>query len=97
MSSRAGGSAFIVIAMTKPTETLAACVETVFRRCPSLAGFAVCEGAIQLADMTLYPAQDDEVQQEMREYIVQELMELVDQEPEAAILLSGRTFPRVAH
>ena len=83
--------------MKNPSQTLAACVETVFRRCPSLAGFAVCEGAIQLADMTLYPAQDDEVQEELREYITEQLMELVDQEPETAVLLSGRTFPRVAH
>jgi predicted butyrate kinase (DUF1464 family) len=83
--------------MKKPNETLAACVETMFRRCPTLAGFAVCEGAIQLADMTCHPAQDDEMQQEMREYIVRELVELVDQEPEAAVLLSGRTFPRVTH
>ena len=76
---------------------LAACVATVFRRCPTLAGFAVCEGAIALADMTCHPAGDDEALAEMREYITGELLELVDELPEAALLMSGRTFPRTTH
>jgi len=76
---------------------LAACVDTLFRRCPMLAGFAVCEGAVALFDMTCHPAQDDQVQAEMREYITTELTELVDQEPETALLMRGRTFPRTKH
>lgn len=76
---------------------LAACVETMFRRLPTLAGFAVSEGAIALADMTCHPAPDAESLAEMREYITGELLELVDQEPQAALLMVGRTFPRITH
>jgi hypothetical protein len=76
---------------------LSACVQTVFRRCPMLAGFAVCEGAIQLADMTCHPAQSAEVLEDMREYITNVLIELADDEPETAFLMSGRTFPRTTH
>ena len=76
---------------------LAVCVETVFRRLPMLAGFAVCHGAIVLADITCHPAPGDEALSEMREYITGELMDLVDEHPETALLMSGRTFPRVMH
>ena len=76
---------------------LAVCVESLFRRLPMLAGFAVCEGAVALIDMTCHPAQDDEALEEMREYITAQLAELVDELPETALLMSGRTFPRVTH
>jgi hypothetical protein len=76
---------------------LEAFVETMFRRLPALAGFAVCEGAIALADMTCHPAPDEQSLAEMREYITSELLELVDQEPQAALLMCGRTFPRTTH
>jgi hypothetical protein len=81
--------------MRKACETdLETCVQGVFRRCPSLAGFAVRAGAIELADMTCHPPLDGESIGEMRDYITRELLELVDEQPETALLMSGRTFAR---
>ena len=113
MSSPGDPRAFIVQAMKTTGETmtarlqgavdprseaaLAVCVRTLFLRCPTLAGFAVSEGAIALADMTCHPAPDEQSLAEMREYITGELLELVDEVPQTAFLMCGRTFPRTAH
>jgi hypothetical protein len=76
---------------------LAECVQTLFRRCPFLSGFAVRVGAIELDDMTCHPVPNDEVLEGMRGAIVEALLELVDERPETALLMSGRTFARTSH
>lgn len=90
---------------------LAARVDMLFRRCPALCGFSVQEGSkitrerawdhlegdLFVADLACHPALDADRSAELCEVISHTLMELVDERPEMAELLPGRTFARSLH
>lgn len=90
---------------------LAASIETLFRRLPSLYGFSVQESSqvtreravdrlnadLYLADLACNPALDEEHCAELCEVVSHTLLELVDERPEIAELLPGRTFARTLH
>jgi hypothetical protein len=92
-------------------EALAARIETLFRRCPTLCGFSVqpaaslpreravdhIEGDLFLADVECHPALDADRSAELSEAISHALLELVDESPEMMQLMSGRTFARILH
>jgi len=71
-------------------------VEELFRRCPVLCGFAV-DGELFVSELACYPALDGEQTETLRAEIALELSALLDEEPEAAELLPGRTFARTVH
>lgn len=90
---------------------LAARVELLFLRCPALYGFSVqqassvtrerialcLEGDLYLADVALHQVLDGERAATLLDEISQELLELVEERPEATALLCGRTFARTLH
>lgn len=90
---------------------LAARVDALFRRCPALCGFSVQEGAsltqeraanhldgdLFVADLACHPALDRDQSAELCDAISHALLELVDEQPDAAELLPGRTFARTMH
>ena len=90
---------------------LAARMEMLFRRCPALHGFSVQQGSsvsrervaqdlqagLFLADVVWHQPLNGEQAATLVEEISQELLELVDEQPEAAELLRGRTFARMFH
>lgn len=90
---------------------LAARVQMLFQRCPALYGFSVqqassvtrerialcLEGDLFLADVALHQPLDREQAATLVEEISEELLELVDERPEATALLRGRTFARTLH
>lgn len=90
---------------------LAARIDTLFRRCPTLCGFSVqdashvtreraanhVEGDLFVADLACHPAVDGEQFAIISEEVSHVLLELVNEEPEAAQLLLGRTFARTLH
>ena len=83
-------------------EFLEAATATIFRRCPTLCGFAV-RGSADLSDglfiteVSIYPQRDLEPPAEIRYEIVAALTTLIDECPEASELLRERTFARVLH
>ncbi len=74
---------------------LAARVDALFRRCPTLCGFSMQED--DLLDLTCHPLPDRERAELILGEISQMLVELADEQPEAAELLRGRTFARTVH
>jgi hypothetical protein len=88
---------------------LAARMEMLFRRCPELHGFSVQQGSsvdservaqdlqagLLLADVVWHQPLNDAQAATLVGEISQELLELVDERPEATALLRGRTFARV--
>lgn len=75
---------------------LSARLESLFRQCPSLCGFAVrADGAV--SELTCHPAAYGELAQNIGETIAGVLTELADERPEAAPRLLGRTFARTMH
>ena len=90
---------------------LAARLETLFRRCPALHGFSVqpatsvtrervvvdLQEDLCLADVVWHQALNGEQAVTLIGEISQALFELVDERPEAAALLRGRTFASVLH
>jgi hypothetical protein len=83
--------------MSKPESEVAATVDALFRRLPSLVGFSIRE---QECDMVLadvetdpWPARSPELFGE----IAVALLDLMDEEPAARELLLGRTFARILH
>ena len=66
-----------------------------FERCPQLHGFAVRTDRPLPWHLACDPAQDAE--QAALGEIAQTLIELIDERPEAAALLRGRTFARTMH
>ncbi len=78
---------------------LAAQLESLFARCPALSGFAVrVEGdEWLLADVGISPQLSAEHCDEIFERIAAVLAELLEERPEAAELLRGRTFARTLH
>ena len=88
---------------------LASRMEMLFRRCPELHGFSVQQGPsvgrervaqdlqpdLFLADVVWHQPLNGDQAATLVEEISQELLELVDERPEATALLRGRTFARV--
>ena len=73
-----------------------ATVKDIFAACPELSGFSVgqLDGELCLAEVETAPyAASEEILREVAEA----LMALIDDEPEAADLLRGRTFARTLH
>jgi hypothetical protein len=95
--------------MSKPETELAAAVDALFQRLPSLVGFSVQEARTLSADRAAgtlerelvladvetdpWPARSKELFGE----IAVALLDLMDQEPAARELLLGRTFARTLH
>jgi hypothetical protein len=77
--------------------TIEAAVNDIFAAWPELYGFSVgeLEGALSLDDVAVDPwgARIEELPGE----IAAALLELIDEQPEAAELLRGRTFARALH
>ena len=78
-------------------EDLSARLAVLFRRCPALYGFTVQDAAPMPAHLTCYPAPDAEQAETLLGEVAQMLLELVDERPEGAELLHGRTFARTVH
>jgi hypothetical protein len=90
---------------------LEAAASTIFRRCPTLCGFAVRDSAyfaggrsapqhvsgLFVTEISIYPQRDLEVPVEIRSEIVSTLSALIDDCPEAGALLRERTFARAFH
>lgn len=90
---------------------LAARLEALFQRCPALHGFSVqpvasvnrervvvdLQDDLCLADVVWHQALNGEQAVTLVREISQELYDLVDERPEAAALLRGRTFASVLH
>ena len=70
-------------------------LEDLFQRCPELHGFAVRPDRPLPWHLTCHPAHHGE--QAALDEIAQTLLELIDERPEAAELLRGRTFARTVH
>lgn len=75
---------------------LAASVAALFRRCPPLCGFTV-DGELCVEQLACHPALDKRRAAIIAEEIVRAFSELVDEEPETAELIRGRTFARAIH
>ena len=75
---------------------LEASVAALFQRCPPLCGFSL-DGELCVAQLACHPALDNQRAAVIAEEIVRALSELVDQEPQAAELIRGRTFARALH
>jgi hypothetical protein len=73
-------------------------LNALFRRCPELHGFAVRLDRPIPCELTCYPPpQHGEQAEAALAEIAQMLSELLDERPEAASLLRGRTFARTLH
>ena len=81
--------------MDRIERDVAARMALLFRRWPGLGGFAVRDGYV--SDIACYPEQTEEEAADLREDIATELVQLLDERPEAAELVCGRTFTRVLH
>ncbi|TAK81791.1 MAG: hypothetical protein EPO20_23910 [Betaproteobacteria bacterium] len=75
---------------------LEASVAAVFRRYPPLCGFSLSR-ELDVEELACHPALDRRRARVIAEDIVRALSELVDEEPEAAELIRGRTFARALH
>lgn len=80
----------------KETE-LQAVVATLFQRFPELVGFSVREETedLCLAGVETFPSVPEPAF--LMDEIAAPLLELLDEDPEARELLSGRTFARTVH
>jgi len=75
---------------------LAARIQGLFRRCPALCGFSL-DGELFLAELACHPPLDGERAAMVADEIAHALSELMDEAPEAAELIRGRTFARTLH
>jgi hypothetical protein len=71
-------------------------METLFQRYPALCGFSVQED-LSFSHVACHPAVFGEEAKMLREEISAALHELVEEQPEAAELLRGRTLARSFH
>ena len=90
---------------------LEATVDALFRRCPTLCGFSVCEAAdlprtrstaqhgkeLFVTEISVFPMRDLYPPAELSLEIVSTLAELLDECPEAGVLMCDRTFARMVH
>lgn len=86
-------------------------IGALFRRCPTLCGFAVRDAAspswdgtarrnaseLFLSEVSVYPLDGLMAPQELCNEIVASLVELIEERPEARELLRERAFARVFH
>jgi hypothetical protein len=71
-------------------------VSTLFQRYPSLCGFLVKED-LSFSNVACHPALASDEAEILREEISAALYELLEERPEAAELLRGRTLARIFH
>ena len=71
-------------------------VEGLFRRHPALCGFAVRED-LSFSNVSCHPALHGMEATELLDEISEALCELLEERPEAAEVLRGRTLARVFH
>jgi hypothetical protein len=71
-------------------------METLFERYPALCGFSV-QHDLSFSHVACHPMLEGEEAQELIDEISATLRELVDEQPEAAELLRGRTLARIFH
>ena len=90
---------------------LAERMSLLFRRCPVLCGFSVQDGSrlpreraagpltgsLFVADLTCHRLIDAEQAADLCEVIADALLDLMDERPETAELMAGRTFARSVH
>ena len=76
---------------------LAQRLEALFKLRPALCGFAVQEFSPIPSHVVCHPALDCEEAQAVLSEIAEMLLDLVDEQPESAELLHGRTFARMLH
>jgi hypothetical protein len=86
---------------------LGARVETLFDRCPTLCGFSVGERSIEeagvpelelfISGIDVYPALGSGQPDQLFNEISAALVDLLEEHPDAAELLPGRTFARTLH
>ncbi len=74
-------------------------LQSLFARCPELAGFSVRGEAEELfvSDVGISPRLSAEQYGEIYQEIANTLSVLLDEQPEAGELLRGRTFARTLH
>lgn len=101
---RAGASARNLGAMKNDRlAQLDTAVDALFRRCPDLCGFAIHEmrtspnREIVSEDIAVQPRAGHKASPDLLNQIAAALLEVVDERPEAAELLVGRTFAPVIH
>jgi hypothetical protein len=85
--------------MRKPENQVAAAVDALFRRLPSLVGFAV-QQAHSSPDLVVTHVEADSwpaLARELPGEIAGVLFDLIEEEPAARELLRGRTFARSFH
>jgi hypothetical protein len=87
---------------------LEATVDALFRRCPTLCGFSVCDAevlarnrgglqrktALFVTEVSVFPMRDLQAPAELGEEIVATLAELLEECPETCDLMRDRTFAR---
>lgn len=71
-------------------------VNTLFQRCPTLCGFSVKED-MSFSNVACHPALASEEAEMLCGEISATLRELMEEQPEAAELLRGRTVARIFH
>jgi hypothetical protein len=71
-------------------------MNTVFQRYPALCGFSVQED-LSFTNVACHPALAGDEAQMMVEEISAALRELLEEQPEAAEILRGRTLARIFH
>jgi len=71
-------------------------LNTVFRRYPALCGFSVLED-LTFTHVACHPALDGDEAQALVDEIAGTLRELLEERPEAAEVLRGRTLARMFH
>jgi hypothetical protein len=78
---------------------LAARVNALFRRWPTLCGFSIGKAVSELfvTEVSVYPLSGLRAPDELCLEIATALAELIDERPEAGELLDERTFARVFH
>lgn len=95
----------------KTPKDLEQTIDALFQRFPALCGFSVqdvaelsqdratgqLEGELFVADLSVYPLRVESVRDELLGEIAVALLDLMDERPEAAGLLRGRTFARTLH
>jgi len=84
--------------MDRRTEAdLAACTQALFGRWPELGGFSLRTDGSFRVEVTCFPALGRESEDALFDDISGALAALVEDRPEAAELLRGRTFARALH